>query len=89
MRYREFVTTNLRLPKEYLRALKEEALRKEKSVSFLMRELVKQYIQPRGLKMQEEKRSKPRSIWDFPKLAKKTGDSHLALKVDRIVYGDR
>lgn len=87
MRYREFITTNIRLPKDYLKALKQEALRKEKSVSFLLRELVKEHFRPQI--MDKEIKGRTRSIWDFPKLAKKTGNPRLASTVDEIVYGGK
>lgn len=85
MREKQFITTNIRLPKEYLKALKQEALQREKSVSFLLRELVYQHIKSVPEKVKE--RRKIFSIWEFGKLAKKTGDSSISSQIDNIVYG--
>lgn len=84
MFHREFITTNIRLPKEYLKGLKQKALQREKSVSFLLRELVREYL---GEDVREKQQRAAYSIWDFPRLARKTGDSRLASKIDPIIYG--
>lgn len=86
MSRQELVTTNIRLPKEHWRALKQEALQEEKSVGSLMRELVRNHIGETGGKA--KKKRNIMSIWDLPKLAKKTGDSTLASRVDEIAYGE-
>lgn len=85
MQEKQFITTNIRLPKEYLKALKHEALQKEKSVSFLLRELVHEHLKSVPEKLRARK--KIFSIWEFDKLAKKTGDPSLSSRIDKIVYG--
>ncbi|TSC79728.1 MAG: hypothetical protein G01um101429_403 [Parcubacteria group bacterium Gr01-1014_29] len=87
MRTEELVTTNIRLPKNQLRALKQEALQKEKSVGFLLRELIRMHVQSGTHKI--HKKRKITSIWDLPKLAVDMGDSTLASHIDDIVYGNR
>ena len=83
--HKELVTTNIRMPKGYIKALKQEALQKEKSVSFLLRELVKEHLGERGL--ESRIRGRARSIWNLPNLARKTGNPNLASDIDKIVYG--
>lgn len=88
MSQQEFVTTNIRVPKTHLKALKQEALKKEKSVNFLLRRLIERYLM--GLFPEPSRGRHPmRSIWDFPRIARKTGDRHLTAQIDRIVYGKK
>lgn len=82
---KEYVTTNIRLLKRDLKTLKQEALTREKSVNALVRELIHEHF--RGEKTHGKAVQPRRSIWDLPKRAKKTGDPHLAMKVDEIAYG--
>ena len=81
----EYVTTNIRLSKQDLRMLKQEALAQEKSVNAIVRELVRHHVS--GEPTQQKTISRKHSIWDLPKRARRTGDPHLAMKVDDIVYG--
>ncbi len=81
----KLTTTNVRLPKRHLRALKQEALRRDKSVGFIVRELIRAHVHgdvPKG-----KQSRKIISIWDLPKLAADMGDNTLASCVDEIVYG--
>ena len=84
MHNQELVTTNIRLTKEHLKALKEEAFREEKSVGFLLRELVKNHIEKKGKKSPAKR--KINSLWDLPKLAVDMKDSKVASRVDDILY---
>ncbi|MDP3735121.1 MAG: hypothetical protein Q8R39_01685 [bacterium] len=80
----DYITTNIRLPKEDLKVLKQEAFAKEQSVGALLRSLVREHFTGRaGV---HTKRAR-RSVWDLPKRAQKTGARNLASNVDRIVYG--
>lgn len=81
----EFVITNIRLPKRDLKALKHEALMRERSVNALLREMIDRYFQTEGRPASTEKTH--RSVWDLPGYAEHTGDPHLAECVDAIVYG--
>lgn len=88
MKQDELVATNIRLPKTQLRALKQKALKKEKSVNFLIRQLIERYVGESSPKPHIGYHAK-RSIWDFPKLARKTGDRRLTARIDKIVYGGK
>ena len=83
----ELVTTNIRLPKNQFRALKQEALQKDKSVSFLLRELIRMHVQSEIPKVRRKR--KITSIWDLPKLGTDMGDSAVASHIDDIAYGHR
>lgn len=76
------ITTNIRITKEDLRQLKLSALRENKSVSAILRELIRQYTQLSGQKKQL------RSLTVLEKYAVKTGDKNLARKIDSIVYAE-
>lgn len=81
----EFVVTNIRLPKGDLRALKHEALRTERSVNALLRDMIRKHLRIGKRPVSAGRRR--RSIWDLPEYAQKTGEAHLAERVDDIVYG--
>ena len=82
----DYTTTNIRLPKEDLRVLKREAFTKEQSVGALLRSLIREHFVVRVSAGKRVKRA-PRSVWDLPKRARRTGARDLASNVDRIVYG--
>ncbi len=77
-------TTNIRLPKEDLQRLKYVAVKEHKSVSALIRDLVRERIIGQ---MPADATKKKIEIWDLPKHAVRTGHRYLARDVDRIVYG--
>ena len=87
MKQDELVATNVRLPKTHLKALKQEALRREKSVNYLLRQLIERYLHTTLFGTDKEKERPIRSVWDFPHIARRTGDRRLAEKIDSIVYG--
>ncbi|MBT9171077.1 MAG: hypothetical protein DDT18_01440 [Actinobacteria bacterium] len=75
-----YATTNIRVPKEYLRRLKISALKENKSVSAILRELIEQYT-----KFPHQQKQK-NSLSILEKYAVKTGNKKLASQIDRIVY---
>lgn len=90
MRTEELVTTNIRLPKNQLRALKQEALQKEKSVGFLLRELIRMHVQ--GSIQKTPKIKKGETFFDILKSIEKRGfkgPKDLAQNMDKYLYGGK
>ncbi len=81
----QYTTTNIRLPREDLKQLKYEAVRENKSVAALIREVIKQRV----LGVRAQSKEGKISFWDLPKYAVKTGYRHLARDADKIVYGGK
>jgi hypothetical protein len=77
-----YITTNIRLPREDLRRLKFAAVEEDRSVSALMRDMVRRYV---GTPY--ELRRKRRPITELKKLTVPTRQKRLSLQVDKIVYG--
>jgi len=75
-----YTTTNIRVPKEDLKRLKLSALKENKSISAILRELIEQYIK---LSCERQPRN-PLSALE--KYAVKTGDKKLSGRIDKIVY---
>lgn len=75
-----YITTNIRVPKEDLKRLKLSALKENKSISAILRELIEQYIRL----SREQQPHNPLSALE--KYAVKTGDKKLASRIDKIVY---
>lgn len=90
MRIEELVTTNIRLPKSQLRALKQEALQKEKSVGFLLRELIRTHIQ--GEIHRTDKIKGGETFFDVLAFIEKRGfkgPKDLAKNMDKYLYGGK
>ena len=75
-----YTTTNIRVLKEDLKRLKLSALKENRSISAILRELIEQYIR---LSRERQPRN-PLSALE--KYAVKTGDKKLSGRIDKIVY---
>lgn len=75
-----YTITNIRVPKEDLKRLKLSALKENKSISAILRELIEQYIR---LSRERQPRN---SLSTLEKYAVKTSDKKLASRIDKIVY---
>lgn len=90
MKSEELVTTNIRLPRNQLRALKQEALQKEKSVGFLLRELVRTHTQSKIQKTHNKKDGE--TFFDVLTSMEKRGfkgPKDLAKNMDKYLYGGK
>lgn len=77
----EYVVTNIRVKKDDLKKLKIKALEQDRSVSSMLRELIKQsFVLPQ--KRTEKKRED--IFWRLAKRAVKTKDKKLSAKIDDI-----
>ncbi|MFY9462836.1 MAG: hypothetical protein WAP52_01480 [Candidatus Sungiibacteriota bacterium] len=83
----EFTITNIRLPRRDLKALKHAALMKDQSVNALLRGLIHRYLRIGQESRDGDGGAVQRSIWDLPRYAGNTGETHLADRVDEVVYG--
>ncbi|TSC71797.1 MAG: hypothetical protein G01um101470_497 [Parcubacteria group bacterium Gr01-1014_70] len=91
MQNEELVTTNIRLPKNQLRALKQEALQKEKSVGFLLRELIRVHVQGGAQKVRPKIKGRE-TFFDILKSIEKQGfkgPKDLAQNLDKYLYGGK
>ncbi|MEK9165706.1 MAG: hypothetical protein AAB525_02515 [Patescibacteria group bacterium] len=83
---KEYITTNVRLPRGIHKELKYRALKEDRSLGALIREYIERCIKiTLPVKRKVDYSRDP--IWSLPKLARDLGDKNLSSKVDKIVYG--
>lgn len=80
----EYVVTNIRVKKDDLKKLKIKALEQDKSVSSMLRELIKQSFVLPQKRMEKKKED---VFWKLHKHAVKTKDKRLSTRINDIVYG--
>lgn len=81
----DYVTTNIRLPKEDLISYRELALSMGKSFSALVRELLAKYTHPASV-LPITKRKKQFSFWEIDKIAVKGGPKDGSVNHDKYIY---
>lgn len=81
-----FTTTNIRLPKSDLRALKIIAAQCGKSLSGLFREIASSFLVDASRAIDDVNQD---PIWRWGDKPVKTGDPLLSQKIDEILYGKR
>lgn len=79
-----YVTTNIRLPKDDLMNYREIALSMGKSFSEFVREVLAKFAHP--VTIAETKKKYP-SFWEIDKIAVKGGPKDGALNHDKYIYG--
>lgn len=79
-----FITTNIRLPKDVLKKLKHKAVEDNKSVSQLIRDVIQNFL----LNNQEEANHKEDSFSNIIGIAK-SGPSDGSIKHDFYLYGKK
>jgi len=82
--HKEYVTTNIRIPREMWGTLKEKALRDGKSLAQLFREGAACIIEGKKIKKVEFKNDPFFNI-----IGKGTGKKDGSVKHDRDIYGDK
>lgn len=81
----DYVTTNIRLPKEDLVNYRQIALSLGKSFSEFVREILAQFVHPVEVTIGKTKKKYP-SFWEIEKVAVSGGPKDGSTKHDRYIY---